>query len=75
MARYRLTRQAERDYREILAFTLDRWGVEQFERYAKLLDNAFERLIVKPLGIRRDDVRSGYFKLSRRTALHFLSCS
>jgi plasmid stabilization system protein ParE len=26
MERYRLTRQAEKDYREILEFTLGQWG-------------------------------------------------
>jgi plasmid stabilization system protein ParE len=36
--RYKLTRQAERDYREILAFTLNEWGVEQFNTYATLID-------------------------------------
>ena len=42
MARYRLTRQAEKDYREILEFTLGQWGISQFEKYARSLDSAFE---------------------------------
>jgi toxin ParE1/3/4 len=62
MARYLLTQRAEQDYREILAFTLNEWGVEQFTTYATLLDNAFERLVDMPrLGIRRDDIREGYY--------------
>ncbi len=31
MTGYRLSQQAARDYREILAFTLSKWGVAQFE--------------------------------------------
>jgi plasmid stabilization system protein ParE len=42
MARYLLTQRAEQDYREILAFTLNEWGVEKFTAYANVLDNAFE---------------------------------
>jgi plasmid stabilization system protein ParE len=40
MPRYKLTRRAEQDYREILAFTLNTWGVAQFDTYATLLDDA-----------------------------------
>ena len=62
MARYLLTQRAEQDYREILAFTLNEWGMEQFTAYATLLDNAFERLVAMPrFGIRRDDIHEGYY--------------
>jgi toxin ParE1/3/4 len=62
MARYILTRRAEQDYREILAFTLNEWSVEQFTAYATLLDNAFERLVAMPrFGVRRDDICEGYY--------------
>jgi toxin ParE1/3/4 len=63
MARYQFTRQAERDYREILTFTLNEWGVEQFETYARLLDNAIEQLVRMPrLGVRCDRIRAGYYR-------------
>jgi hypothetical protein len=45
MTGYRLSQQAAQDYREILAFTLNEWGVAQFEAYASLLDETFERLV------------------------------
>ena len=63
MTGYRLSQQAAQDYREILAFTLNEWGVAQFEAYASLLDETFERLVRLPLlGIRRDDIRPGFYR-------------
>jgi hypothetical protein len=32
---YKLTRRAEQDYREILAFTLNTWGIDQFDKTHK----------------------------------------
>ena len=62
MQGYKLSAQAGRDYREVLAFTLDRWGVNQFDKYASMLDDAFDRLVEMPmLGIRRDDLRLGFY--------------
>ncbi len=71
MARYRLTRQAEKDYREILEFTLGQWGIAQFEKYARSLDAAFERLLTKPqLGTPCNDIRDGYFRY--RMGQHYI---
>ncbi len=62
MKGYKLSQQAARDYREILAFTLNEWGVNQFEKYASLLDEAFKRLVEMPtIGVRRNDIRSGFY--------------
>jgi toxin ParE1/3/4 len=71
MERYRPTRQAEKDYREILEFTLGEWGIPQFEKYARSLDSAFERLLIKPqLGTQCNDIRAGYFRY--RMGQHYI---
>jgi toxin ParE1/3/4 len=63
MSGYKLSAQAGRDYREILSSTLDRWGVDQFEKYASILDDAFDRVAKMPmLGLRRDDIRPGFYR-------------
>ncbi|MGG6262870.1 type II toxin-antitoxin system RelE/ParE family toxin [Leptolyngbya sp. AN03gr2] len=60
---YRLSEQAELDYREILAFTLERWGINQFDKYAELLEATFDRLVEMPtLGRQRDDIRPGFYR-------------
>lgn len=54
-----LTRLARDDIRNIQAFTIQRWGVEQATAYEKAIDQALERLQVAPrLGRPRDDLRS-----------------
>jgi toxin ParE1/3/4 len=71
MARYKLTRQAERDYREILAFTLNEWGVGQFDTYANVLDQSIERLVDMPrLGVSCDNIRLGYYRY--RVGKHYI---
>jgi toxin ParE1/3/4 len=71
MQGYKLSAQAGRDYREILAFTLDRWGVNQFNKYASLLDDTFDRLVGMPtLGIRRDNLRLGFYQY--RVGQHYI---
>lgn len=63
MQGYKLSKKAGRDYREILAFTLNRWDVNQFDKYASMLDDAFDRLVRIPmLGIRCDDIRPGFYR-------------
>lgn len=71
MEGYKLSQQAARDYREILAFTINEWRVNQFEKYASLLDEAFERLVGMPmLGVRRNDIRSGFYHY--RVGQHYI---
>jgi toxin ParE1/3/4 len=63
MQGYRQSAQAGRDYREILAFTLNQWGVEQFNTYASMLDDASDHLVELPLlGVRRDDIQLGLYR-------------
>ncbi|MBD1847942.1 type II toxin-antitoxin system RelE/ParE family toxin [Cyanobacteria bacterium FACHB-63] len=68
---YRLSEQAELDYREILAFTLERWGINQFHKYAELLEATFDRLVEMPtLGRQRDDIRLGFYRY--RVGQHYI---
>lgn len=71
MEGYKLSQQAARDYREILAFTLNEWGVNQFDKYASQFDEAFKRLVEMPMiGVRRNDIRSGFYHY--RVGQHYI---
>ena len=41
MARFRVSRRAQLDLLEIAAFTLEKWGADQMERYLRELDERF----------------------------------
>lgn len=61
MARYRLSREAERDLREIGRYTQRHWGAEQRRRYLYRLDRRLEFLVDNPkAGTARDDLREGF---------------
>jgi toxin ParE1/3/4 len=71
MAGYQLSEQAGLDYQEILAFTLDRWDVDQFNKYAAMLDEAFDRLVEMPmLGQQCNDIRLGFYRY--RVGQHYI---
>lgn len=60
MATFRLTAQAEADFDEIGAYTLEMWGEDQAVRYLIKLDETFAALARTPaLGKHRDDLRLG----------------
>lgn len=44
----RVVRAAQEDLRRIDAFTREQWGEAQRERYAQLISERLERLIVEP---------------------------
>ncbi len=48
MAEYRLTIAAERDLETIWTHTLQKWGVEQANRYTDILTAAFAELAQSP---------------------------
>jgi len=65
MAEYRLTPAAERDLEAIWTYTLQRWGVEQANRYIDLLTAAFAELANSPnTAPACDQVRPGYRRRS-----------
>ena len=61
MAEYRLTPAAERDLESIWAFTRQKWGADQANRYTDVLTTAFAELARSPKAAPAcDQVRSGY---------------
>jgi toxin ParE1/3/4 len=48
MGMYRLTTPASKDYVNILAFTIERWGVGQYQDYGRRLDTTFAKLASTP---------------------------
>jgi len=75
----RLTRQAEQDITDILAWTADQFSVQQAEVYAEILPLALEVLLQGPEVIgakRRDDILAGIFVLhvarQGRRGRHFI---
>lgn len=56
-----LTEEAQADFEDILAFTKIRWGEEQQQKYAALLNEALRQLEADPrLGRRRQGLPKGY---------------
>ena len=56
----RLTRQARRDFEDILLATTRAWGQEQADAYEEAIDRAFQDLRAHPLqGRSRDDLAAG----------------
>lgn len=71
MSRYVLTRAAVRDLDQIWDYTAETWSVEQAESYVGDLKAACEALACGDrTGLRVDDIRHGYRKLS--VGAHFL---
>jgi toxin ParE1/3/4 len=63
MARFRVTKAAERDLVDIGRYTQEEWGEVQGRRYLRRLDARFRRLAQKPhQGRRCDEVRAGYWR-------------
>lgn len=55
---YRISRPASRDIRRIFAFSLERFGRPQAERYASEMKQTFELLATRPMiGRDRSDIR------------------
>lgn len=48
MASYRLTTRADQELAQILIYTIETWGAEQFSAYRDLLKTAFERIAEFP---------------------------
>lgn len=44
MRNYRLTPSAEDDIRQIIRYTVDRWGIEQAIKYEGLLESCFSKI-------------------------------
>jgi toxin ParE1/3/4 len=63
MAEFTLRPKARSDLEEIWDYTFETWGVEQAERYLRLLDQGFRKVAGNPdLGRSCDAIREGYRK-------------
>lgn len=61
MPGYRFSKLARLDLIEIAEYTVDRWGLNQAERYLNGLDETFRRLVESPrMGRLCDQIRPGY---------------
>lgn len=73
MAEYRLTPAAECDLESIWTYTIQRWGVEQANRYTDILTTAFAELAQSPKTAQAcDQIRPGYRRRSvERHTIYF----
>ena len=60
MAKYRLTKRADKDLLAIYLYTVERFGQEQAERYTHDIKECFELLASNPhMGRGADEIRKG----------------
>lgn len=72
MAGYTLTPRARRDLDSIAAYSIREWGREQAARYVRDLRAAIEMVAANPLrGRNREELRPGYFSMSRGSHIVF----
>ncbi len=63
MAIFTLTEAAKSDLKDIARFTQKRWGVEQRNKYLKVLDDSFHQLARNPAAGRScNEIKTGYYK-------------
>ena len=63
MAIFTLTEAAKSDLKDIARFTQKRWGIEQRNKYLKVLDDSFHQLASNPAtGRSCNEVKTGYYK-------------
>jgi plasmid stabilization system protein ParE len=74
---YRLTSGAESDIREILQYTLEKWGAEQASKYAAILDRTIEKLAIGKLNGRKFSEKLPGIRVYRceHHYIFFKSCS
>ncbi|MGZ8175904.1 MULTISPECIES: type II toxin-antitoxin system RelE/ParE family toxin [Methylobacter] len=59
---YRVRQLAENDLEQIWLYSFHEWGLEQADRYIRLMIGRFSWLAENPLlGKRRDDIKPGYY--------------
>ncbi len=59
---YRIRQLAEKDLEQIWLYTFHEWGIEQADKYIRLLIARFSWLSENQrLGKRRDDIKPGYY--------------
>jgi len=63
MATFTLTKSAKNDLKNIARFTQKRWGIEQRNKYLRILDNSFQQIANNPAtGMVCSEIKVGYYK-------------
>lgn len=63
--RYQLRQHAKDDLEQIWLYSAENWGKAQADRYLSQLFHSLNQLAQNPaLGVKREDVRAGYFSFS-----------
>lgn len=63
--RYQLRQHAKDDLEQIWLYSAEQWGNAQAARYLSQLFRSLNQLAQNPaLGVKREDVRAGYFSFS-----------
>jgi toxin ParE1/3/4 len=74
-ASYSIRKLAEDDLESIWLYTNDEWGIEQADKYIRLLISRFAWISENPLlGKKRDDVKPGYYCFPEGMHLIFYTC-
>ncbi|MEI6068627.1 MAG: type II toxin-antitoxin system RelE/ParE family toxin [Methylococcaceae bacterium] len=61
-ASYTIRKLAENDLEQIWLYTFHEWGIEQADKYIRILLSRFSWLAKNPqLGKRRNDIKPGYY--------------
>ena len=69
--KYKISQEANRDIEDIWLYTVERWPIEQADRYFNLILDEIEYLAEEPKsGIEYSEVRKGYFR--SRIKSHFI---
>lgn len=76
MAKYRITRRAADDLKNIARYTQQHWGKAQRNVYLKNLENRFNWLAESPrYGSHRADIAEGYYSFPEGQHIVFYLCS
>jgi toxin ParE1/3/4 len=72
MTDYRLSREADRDVFGIARYTAETWSEAQVDQYLLGMHELLSKLAQSPsLGVKCDDIRSGYFRRRYRNHMIF----
>ena len=72
MAKYELTKAAERDLADIFHYTSDRFGEQQADSYLAGLEGCFATLTERPkLGRSAEQLRPGYRRFEHKSHIVF----
>ena len=76
--RIKVTRLASRDYEQVLDYTIERWGVEQYRIYRSMLREAIDLIAEEPINLKsraRADLFDGarIYPIGRHYLVYYIS--